>query len=70
MATFVVEENWFVGIVDGFLAEEGRTVDIGGMWVHRRQAFPLGELRDEELTREREERVADTCTADEVTARK
>ncbi len=41
MATFVaVEEDAFVGIVDGFLTGGGGTVEIGGMWVnpHRRRA--------------------------------
>lgn len=34
MATFVaVEKSSFVGIVDGFLAEDGGAVEIGGMWV-------------------------------------
>jgi len=47
MATFVaVEETGFVGIVDGFLAEDGRTVEIGGMWVQteRRRTGIGGEL--------------------------
>jgi len=47
MATFVaVEEDGFVGIVDGFLAEDGHTVEIGGMWVHprRRRSGIGGEL--------------------------
>ncbi len=47
MATFVaVEENGFVGIVDGFLAQDGRTVEIGGMWVHpeKRRTGIGGEL--------------------------
>ena len=41
MATFVaVERSAFVGIIDGFLTEDRRTVEIGGMWVspHRRRA--------------------------------
>lgn len=34
MATFVAEgESGFAGIVDGFLSEDGGTVEIGGMWV-------------------------------------
>lgn len=34
MATFIVREsNGFVGVVDGFLSDDGRTVEIGGMWV-------------------------------------
>ncbi len=47
MATFVaVEEDGFVGIIDGFLAEDGHTVEIGGMWVHaqRRRTGIGGEL--------------------------
>lgn len=41
MATFVaVEDGTFAGVADGFLAEGGTTVEIGGMWVHphRRRA--------------------------------
>jgi GNAT superfamily N-acetyltransferase len=35
MATFVaVERDAFVGVVDGFLAHDGKTAEIGGMWVH------------------------------------
>jgi GNAT superfamily N-acetyltransferase len=34
MATFVaVGRSGLAGIVDGFLSEDGGTVDIGGMWV-------------------------------------
>jgi GNAT superfamily N-acetyltransferase len=34
MATFVATEpSGFVGIVDGFLSDDGRMVEIGGMWV-------------------------------------
>ena len=34
MATFIAREsNGFVGVVDGFLSDDGRTVEIGGMWV-------------------------------------
>jgi GNAT superfamily N-acetyltransferase len=34
MATFVaVGRSGFAGIVDGFLSEDGGTVEIGGMWV-------------------------------------
>jgi GNAT superfamily N-acetyltransferase len=33
-ATFVAESaEGFVGVVDGFLSSDGRTIDIGGMWV-------------------------------------
>jgi hypothetical protein len=37
--------------------------------LHRRQAFPGHELGDEELARNGKERIPDTCTPDEVTAR-
>jgi len=34
MATFVaVNGSTFIGVVDGFLSEDGNTVEIGGMWV-------------------------------------
>lgn len=34
VATFVAaDSNRFVGVVDGFLSDDGRTVEIGGMWV-------------------------------------
>jgi len=34
MATFIATESaGFVGVVDGFLSDDGRTVEIGGMWV-------------------------------------
>jgi ribosomal-protein-alanine N-acetyltransferase len=34
MATFVATEgNGFFGIVDGFLSDDGLTMEIGGMWV-------------------------------------
>ena len=34
MATYVaVDESEFRGLIDGFLSEDGRTVEIGGMWV-------------------------------------
>lgn len=33
-ATFVADDDGtFVGVADGFLADGGRTVEIGGMWV-------------------------------------
>jgi GNAT superfamily N-acetyltransferase len=62
MATFVaVEQDAFVGIVDGFLTEGRGTVEIGGMWVspHRRRAGIGRELlsavlawaREQEATR-------------------
>lgn len=34
MATYVaIDETKFCGLIDGFLSEDGRTVEIGGMWV-------------------------------------
>jgi len=34
MATFVaIKRSTFIGVVDGFLAEDGDTAEIGGMWV-------------------------------------
>ena len=39
MATFVAvddEGSSFVGVVDGFLSDDGETVEIGGMWVDPR----------------------------------
>lgn len=33
-ATFVADDDGtFVGVADGFLSEDGKTVEIGGMWV-------------------------------------
>jgi GNAT superfamily N-acetyltransferase len=34
MVTFIaVGESGFTGVVDGFLSEDGGTVEVGGMWV-------------------------------------
>jgi GNAT superfamily N-acetyltransferase len=34
MATFVATQlDAFVGVVDGFLSDDGRAVEVGGMWV-------------------------------------
>lgn len=44
MATFVaVEQDRFVGIIDGYLTDDRQTVEIGGMWVSpRRRRAGLG----------------------------
>jgi hypothetical protein len=60
-ATFVAtQSDRFVGVIDGFLSEDGHTVEVGGMWVlfsverasggDSSRPFPLGhagEVRSE-----------------------